>query len=64
MHRTLKAETARPPERDMASQQARFDGWRAEFNEERPHDALGGSMPASRYVPSARLEERDFKRWI
>lgn len=47
----------------MASQQARFDGWRAEFNEERPHDALGGSMPASRYVPSARLEERDFKRW-
>ena len=54
MHRTLKAETARPPEADMAKQQRRFDRWRAEFNEERPHDALGGGVPASRYAPSRR----------
>ena len=32
MHKTLKAETARPPERDMARQQVRFDAWRTEFN--------------------------------
>ena len=54
MHRTLKAETARPPKRDMASQQTRFDDWRAEFNADRPHDALGGAVPADRYVPSLR----------
>ena len=54
MHRTLKAETARPPERDLAMQQTRFDAWRAEFNADRPHDALGGAVPASRYAPSPR----------
>lgn len=54
MHRTLKAECARPPERDLAAQQTRFDRWRAEFNAERPHDGLGGAVPASRYVPSPR----------
>jgi len=54
MHRTLKAETARPPEADMARQQVRFDAWRAEFNDDRPHDALGGAVPASRYSPSLR----------
>jgi len=54
MHRTLKAETARPPKRDMAAQQARFDAWRAEFNAERPHDALAGRVPADLYVRSAR----------
>ena len=54
MHRTLKAECARPPERDLATQQTRFDAWRAEFNADRPHDALGGAVPASRYAPSPR----------
>ena len=54
MHRTLKAETARPPGADMTSQQRRFDDWRAEFNDERPHDGLGGETPASRYAPSPR----------
>lgn len=54
MHRTLKAETTRPPEDDMAAQQKRFDGWRTEFNTERPHEALGGDVPADRYAPSPR----------
>ena len=54
MHRTLKAETARPPEADMTAQQTRFDAWRAEFNDERPHDGIGGATPASRYAPSPR----------
>ncbi len=52
MHRTLKAEAARPPEADMAAQQRRFDTWRAEFNDERPHDGIGGATPTSRYAPS------------
>ena len=54
MHRTLKAECARPPERDMAAQQKRFDAWRAEFNADRPHDALSGDVPGSRYTCSPR----------
>lgn len=55
MHKTLKAETARPPDADMARQQVRFDAWRAEFNDERPHEALSGDVPASRYTPSSRV---------
>jgi putative transposase len=54
MHRTLKAETARPPEANMTKQQERFDAFQKEFNHERPHEALGGKTPASRYGPSSR----------
>ena len=54
VHRTIKAETTRPPEGDLTAQQVRFDEWRAEFNDERPHDALGGDVPADHYAPSPR----------
>lgn len=54
MHRTLKAETARPPAATMASQQRRFDDFRAVFNTVRPHQALGGAVPDARYAPSPR----------
>lgn len=54
MHRTLKAETTRPPGANAALQQRRFDAWRAEFNQLRPHAALEGAPPASRYAPSSR----------
>lgn len=62
MHRTLKAETTRPPERDMAAQQVRFDRWRAEFNDERPHEALGGAVPSSLYGPSGRTLPSELPR--
>jgi transposase InsO family protein len=54
MHRTLKAETTRPPEATFAEQQQRFDAFRREYNTIRPHQALGGAVPASRYAPSSR----------
>ena len=54
MHRTLKAETTRPPEPDLWAQQRRFDAWRREFNEERPHEALAGAVPASVYRSAPR----------
>src|SRR5207253_1275431 len=54
MHRTLKAETARPPESTFKRQQQRFDRFRQHFNNERPHEALGQKRPASLYVPSPR----------
>ena len=52
MHRTRKAETTRPPAADLAQQQRAFTAFRHEYNELRPHAALGGDPPAARYTPS------------
>ena len=54
MHRTLKGETARPPQPNRRAQQLCFDRFRAEFNHERPHEAIGQRCPAELYVPSSR----------
>jgi transposase InsO family protein len=54
MHRTLKRETTRPPAGSARAQQRRFNTFRAEFNQERPHEALGDATPASSYQPSPR----------
>lgn len=54
MHRTLKAVTLRPPAADASEQQARFDAFRREFNEERPHQALAMKTPGSLYAASTR----------
>jgi putative transposase len=54
MHRTLKAETARPPDQTMDRQQKRFDEFRDVYNNERPHEALGQKRPATIYRPSPR----------
>ena len=54
MHRTLKQETLRPPAYSIRAQQARFDAFRTEFNQERPHEAIEDDTPASRYTPSLR----------
>ena len=54
MDKTLKGQTARPPQRDQRDQQARFDAFGTQFNLERPHEALGQNTPASLYSPSPR----------
>jgi putative transposase len=54
MHRTLKAETTRPPAGNRTAQQRRFNTFREEFNHERPHEALGMNTPAGFYEPSPR----------
>jgi len=54
MHRTLKAETARPARANVLQQQDRFDAFREEFNEKRPHEALEMKRPAEVYQPSER----------
>jgi len=58
-HRVLKAETARPPAGHARAQQRRFDRFCAEYNHERPHEALENETPASRYVPSRRSLPRE-----
>lgn len=54
MHRTLNAQTTRPPERSLPAQQRRFDAFRYEYNEQRPHEALADHTPASIHVRSLR----------
>lgn len=65
MHRTLKAETTRPPDASFPAQQRRFDAFRIEFNTERPHEALGYDTPddhyeASKRRPPTRLPKPDY----
>jgi len=54
MHRTLKAETTRPPAANLAAQQRRFERFRLCYNEQRPHQGLKGQVPAAHYRPSPR----------
>lgn len=58
LHRTLKAATARPPAPSIRAQQRRFDVFRAEYNTERPHEALGQQPPMCWYTPSPRAYPR------
>ena len=53
-HRVLKRHTARPPAATLRGQQRYFDRFRAEYNDERPHDALAGAVPAVFYTASTR----------
>ena len=54
MHATLKAATARPPAKNMREQQKRFDQFQAQYNDERPHEALGMDVPSSKFNGSPR----------
>lgn len=54
-HRTLKAELLnRRTFQDLPDCQRHFDRWRALYNLERPHEALGLDVPARHYRPSPR----------
>ena len=53
-HAVLKADTTRPPAASAAAQQRRFTRFCAEYNDERPHEALDQAVPATRYQPSSR----------
>jgi putative transposase len=53
-HAVLKAETTRPPAATARAQQRRLTRFCREYNHERPHEALGQAVPATRYQPSAR----------
>src|SRR4029077_6129687 len=54
MHRTLKQEAAQPPAADRRKQQQELHRFRQEYNQVRPHEALGMQTPAALYRPSAR----------
>lgn len=69
MHRTLKLETAFPPHAHHAAQQRAFDRFRREYNQERPHEALGQKPPTRFYQPSSKplpacLEPPAYAPWF
>lgn len=53
-HETLKAETAAPPRASIRAQQAAFQRFQVEYNEERPHEALDMRTPSELYTSSTR----------
>lgn len=67
MHRTLKAETARPAREHLLLQQECFDDFQDGFNLHRPHEALEMRTPAEVYTPSVRpypsyIPEPDYRQ--
>lgn len=54
MHLTLKKEATRPPGSNSLQQQAKFDRFVQEYNDERPHEALDMKCPAELYAPAPR----------
>ena len=47
MHRTLKAETTRPPAANLSKQQGLFNRFIRDYNEVRPHEGIELRTPAS-----------------
>src|SRR5690349_8105852 len=55
MHLTLQQETMSPMAANRRAQQHRFDQFRYEYNQQRPHQALQMHTPASCYTASPRV---------
>lgn len=64
LHRTLKADViAGRLYRDHEHSQDAFDEWRETYNHERPHEAIGLEVPASRYRMSRRSYTSVIPAW-
>jgi transposase InsO family protein len=63
MHRDLKAHATRPPGSGWRSQQKRFDNFRKEYNEVRPHEALMMKTPSEVHKESTTEYPRRVQDW-
>ena len=64
LNRTLQeALRHRGTPRTLPACQAFFDEFRVQYNTERPHEALGMAVPASRYTPSVRAFQAEPLPW-
>lgn len=63
MHRVLKAETAHPSAATIPAQQRRFDRWRKQYNQRRPHESLGMQVPGHAYRPSTQRLPKQLLAW-
>jgi putative transposase len=57
LHLSLEQSPQRNARANLKKQQEALEQFREEYNEERPHEALGQQTPAELYVPSARNYE-------
>ena len=57
MHLALEQSEQRVAQANLARQQQALEAFRHEYNQERPHEALGQQTPAQHYQPSARHYE-------
>lgn len=58
MHRDIAADVQVAPSGSASAQQRACDRWRLEFNNVRPHEALGGKVPADVYRRSERRMQK------
>jgi predicted YcjX-like family ATPase len=63
MYPTLKQEATIPPAAILRAQQGKFDRFREEFNEDRPHDPLGMMRPGEVYQSSSRTMPKRIERY-
>jgi len=63
MHEELKAEATRPPAYSLGPQQRKFNAFRQEYNEERPHQALGQRRPREFYRASHKRLPARIRPW-
>lgn len=54
MHRTLKAEATKPPGKNAAGQQQKFNAFLRTYNEQRPHEGINNVRPADLWTTSER----------
>ena len=63
MHRELKAECCKNPGKTLQAQQRKFNAFIQEYNEERPHEALGMVVPKSIHTSSKRVYTGEIEEW-
>jgi len=64
MHRELKGEATRPPGYSLQAQQRKLNAFVKEYNELRPHDALGMKTPEAVHTVSERKYPEKIEEWI
>lgn len=64
MHKELKGEATRPPGYSLQPQQTKLNHFVKEYNELRPHEALGMRTPASVHKKSEREYPEKLEEWF
>src|SRR5260370_26446139 len=64
-HQTLQTDFLNEvgPFATIEAAQAAVDGWRCEYNHDRPHQSLGMATPASRFRPAPPQEGEALSLW-
>jgi hypothetical protein len=64
MHGVYAREVAADPGANRRSEQRRAERWRKQYNEQRPHAALGQRPPSARYIHSPRPYPAKPAEWV